>query len=82
MVIADPDVTIDNPYLGGAFQQATSGVTETSEGRSTVTRKQTLNVVFFMLQDQGCYELTHNCFSIYGFEYQPGKNDYFYRYNR
>jgi hypothetical protein len=31
MVIVDPDITIANPYMGGAFQQATSGVTETSE---------------------------------------------------
>lgn len=31
MIIADPDVTIFNTYKGGVFQQATSGVTNTSE---------------------------------------------------
>ncbi|KAF9462094.1 glycoside hydrolase family 16 protein [Collybia nuda] len=51
MIIVDADITISNPYLGGAFQQATSGVTETN---------------------QGCYELTSGCFSVYGFEYKPG----------
>jgi hypothetical protein len=30
MVIADPQITVLNPYVGGAFQQATSGVTMTS----------------------------------------------------
>lgn len=31
MVIADSDITIFNTYKGGVFQQATSGVTNTSE---------------------------------------------------
>lgn len=30
LIIPDPEVTILNPYKGGVFQQATSGVTETS----------------------------------------------------
>lgn len=32
LIIPDPDVTVLNPYMGGAFQQATSGVTETDQG--------------------------------------------------
>ena len=31
LIIPDPETTILNPYKGGVFQQATSGVTETSE---------------------------------------------------
>ncbi|KAF9455067.1 glycoside hydrolase family 16 protein [Macrolepiota fuliginosa MF-IS2] len=32
LIIADPAITELNPYKGGAFQQATSGVTETNQG--------------------------------------------------
>lgn len=31
LIIPDPVNTFPNPYKGGAFQQASSGVTETSE---------------------------------------------------
>ncbi|KAG5715641.1 Beta-glucan synthesis-associated protein SKN1 [Termitomyces sp. T112] len=53
-IIANMSITFLNPYLGGAFQQATSAVTATN---------------------QDCYELTHSCFSVYGFEYKPGFDD-------
>ncbi|KAL9715895.1 hypothetical protein Ac2012v2_000338 [Leucoagaricus gongylophorus] len=32
LIIPDPETTILNPYKGGVFQQATSGVTETNQG--------------------------------------------------
>ncbi|KAJ7678229.1 beta-glucan synthesis-associated protein [Mycena polygramma] len=54
LIIADPTISVLNTYIGGAFQQATSVVTQTN---------------------QQCYELLDNCFSVYGFEYQPGYND-------
>ncbi|KAG1749837.1 glycoside hydrolase family 16 protein [Suillus paluster] len=40
--IPNPDVTILNPYIGGVFQQATSGVTNTNQSCYT--------------QNTGCYE--------------------------
>ncbi|KAJ7254664.1 beta-glucan synthesis-associated [Mycena haematopus] len=54
LIIANPDISVLNTYTGGAYQQATSVVTQTN---------------------QECYELLENCFSIYGFEYQPGFNN-------
>ncbi|KAF7369039.1 Beta-glucan synthesis-associated protein [Mycena venus] len=51
LIIANPDISVLNTYIGGAYQQATSVVTQTN---------------------QKCYELLDNCFSVYGFEYQPG----------
>ncbi|KAF8222139.1 glycoside hydrolase family 16 protein, partial [Tricholoma matsutake] len=56
IVIVDPQITVLNSYVGGAFQQATSGVTET--------------ILLFL--DQDCYELQTACFSAYGFEYKSG----------
>ncbi|KAF7377691.1 Beta-glucan synthesis-associated protein [Mycena sanguinolenta] len=54
LIIPNPDISVLNSYTGGAFQQATSVVTQTN---------------------QKCYELLDNCFSEYGFEYQPGFGD-------
>jgi beta-glucanase (GH16 family) len=54
LIIADPDISVLNSYIGGGFQQATSVVTQTN---------------------QQCYELLENCFSVYGFEYEPGFDD-------
>ncbi|KAJ7042400.1 beta-glucan synthesis-associated protein [Mycena alexandri] len=52
LIIPDPANSVLNTYIGGAFQQATSVVTNTN---------------------QECYQLINStCFSIYGFEYQPG----------
>ncbi|KAJ7618877.1 beta-glucan synthesis-associated [Mycena polygramma] len=51
LVIADTSITAQNTYTGGAYQQATSVVTQTN---------------------QGCYELTDGCKSVYGIEYKPG----------
>lgn len=47
LVIADTSITAQNTYTGGAYQQATSVVTQTN---------------------QGCYELTDGCKSVYGIE--------------
>ncbi|KAJ6600808.1 beta-glucan synthesis-associated [Mycena sp. CBHHK59/15] len=49
--ISDPTISTLNTYIGGAYQQATSVVTQTN---------------------QGCYELTDKCLSVYGIEYKPG----------
>ncbi|KAJ6466948.1 beta-glucan synthesis-associated [Mycena sanguinolenta] len=54
LIIANPELSVLNTYIGGAYQQATSVVTQTN---------------------QKCYELLDNCFSEYGFEYQPGFGD-------
>ncbi|CAK5280160.1 unnamed protein product [Mycena citricolor] len=51
LIIPDPVNSTLNSYIGGAFQQATSVVSNTN---------------------QACYQLIENCFSVYGFEYQPG----------
>ncbi|EJD00931.1 beta-glucan synthesis-associated [Fomitiporia mediterranea MF3/22] len=51
LIIANPSISELNTYTGGAFQQASSVVTNTN---------------------QGCYTNETSCFSIYGFEYQPG----------
>ncbi|KAJ7678230.1 glycoside hydrolase family 16 protein [Mycena polygramma] len=51
LVIADPTISELNTYIGGAYQQATSVVSETN---------------------QGCYELTDGCMTVYGIEYKPG----------
>ncbi|KAJ7363796.1 glycoside hydrolase family 16 protein [Mycena albidolilacea] len=51
LIIPDPTASVLNTYTGGAFQQATSVVTQTN---------------------QECYELLGACYSVYGFEYQPG----------
>lgn len=54
MIIPDPTISVENGYIGGDTQQATSVVTQTN---------------------QDCYELTGNCYSVYGFEYTPGYDD-------
>ncbi|KAJ7040799.1 glycoside hydrolase family 16 protein [Mycena alexandri] len=54
LIIANASASVLNTYTGGAYQQATSVVTQTN---------------------QLCYELLENCYSVYGFEYQPGFND-------
>jgi beta-glucanase (GH16 family) len=50
-VFYDPDKTHLNSYMGGRFQQTTSGLS---------------------LTNPQCYELTGQCFALYGFEYRPG----------
>ncbi|KAG5724708.1 Beta-glucan synthesis-associated protein KRE6 [Termitomyces sp. T112] len=51
LIIPNPDITVLNPYKGGAFQQTTSGLSFTN---------------------RDCYEGGTGCFSVYGFQYQPG----------
>lgn len=51
LITADPTITQQNEYKGGAFQQTTSGLSVTN---------------------QGCYERTQGCYSVYGFQYKPG----------
>ncbi|PPQ99336.1 hypothetical protein CVT24_009150 [Panaeolus cyanescens] len=50
-VFYDPDRTHLNTYLGGRYQQTTSGLG---------------------LTNPECYELTGQCYALYGFEYRPG----------
>lgn len=66
--IPNPDVTILNPYIGGVFQQATSGVTTTSK----TTKGFTVIVMLRLVIDQSCYTQNTGCFATYGYEYKPG----------
>lgn len=68
-IIVNTNITFLNPYLGGAFQQATSAVTTTSE--DFLSRR--ANGRTHITTDQDCYELMRGCFSVYGFEYKSGK---------
>lgn len=62
LVIPDPDITFLNPYMGGVYQQATSGVTKTDQACYTMSPEGLAG---------------NNCFSVYGFEYLPDrKNGY------
>ncbi|KAG1730800.1 glycoside hydrolase family 16 protein [Suillus occidentalis] len=55
--IPNPDVTQLNSYLGGVYQQSTSGVTNTNA---------------YQILDQNCYTQKTGCFSTYGYQYKPG----------
>ncbi len=68
MIIYDATETYLNTYTGGAFQQATSGVSLTGE-----FLRQRRESRIDMGEDQNCYQLATGCFSVYGFEYKPGK---------
>jgi|SRR6267154_2385109 len=65
--IPDPEVTVLNPYIGGVFQQATSGVTNTSKSKMSY-KYSDVN----QLLDQSCYTQNTGCFATYGYEYKPG----------
>lgn len=54
MIITNPSISKQNPFIGSFLQQASSVVTKT---------------------DSRCYELAEGCYSLYGFEYQPGFDD-------
>jgi len=69
LIIPDPEITILNPYKGGVFQQATSGVTETSKFYVHCWHSP---FYIYIFKDQQCYELEQGCYSVYGFEYKPG----------
>jgi beta-glucan synthesis-associated protein KRE6 len=68
LIIYNETITELNPYKGGAFQQATSGVTETSKFLTCVLECWANGVS----PDGDCYELGTGCSEIYGFEYKPG----------
>ena len=70
LIINDPNISELNGYQGGAYQQATSVVTETSAfcllyAISIWSNKH-------IHTDQQAYEGTGNAYEIYGFQYQPG----------
>lgn len=70
LAITDPTVSELNSYRGGAYQQATSVVTQTS--MFPVTWLQCLLTFIRVLLDPAAYEGTGNQYSLYGFQYQPG----------
>lgn len=65
--IPNPDVTQLNSYLGGVYQQSTSGVTNTSKSDLTCNRSDANQIL-----DQNCYTQKTGCFSTYGYQYKPG----------
>lgn len=72
LIIPNPDVTELNSYMGGVFQQATSGVTTTSKPKMSCTCSH-INPCL----DQSCYTQNTGCFATYGYEYKPGISYYF-----
>jgi beta-glucanase (GH16 family) len=68
LIIPNTSATFLNEYMGGVFQQATSGVTETSMFNDLLCKDRD-SLIF---ADQECYERTGGCSEIYGFEYKPG----------
>jgi beta-glucan synthesis-associated protein KRE6 len=70
LIIPNPSQTVLNPYIGGAYQQATSGLTAT--GTLTLLWLKCIHLDR-NISDQGCYELEGGCFSVYAFEYLPGQ---------
>lgn len=54
--------------MGGAFQQATSGLSFTGKWSSWSHVEHSLTPC----SDQEAYELTGNQYSVYGVQYQPG----------
>jgi hypothetical protein len=65
--IPNPAVTQLNSYMGGVYQQATSGVTTTSKSKTSCNCSHVNQ-----LSDQNCYTQDTGCFATYGYEYKPG----------
>jgi hypothetical protein len=65
--IPNADVTQLNSYLGGVYQQSTSGVTNTSKSEISCNCSDANQIL-----DQNCYTQVTGCFSTYGYQYKPG----------
>lgn len=71
LVIEDPSRTALNTYVGSVFQQATSGITNTSK----CLQKSSPAILLICLLATEAYELSGAVPQVYGFQYLPGFDD-------